>query len=147
MAVTKRGKKSKPSSAADTPAQQQDPREGAPLASFKDTGISNLYEVTKPFKNPEYRSQKRWKNLKQISAHEQAQDWPVEFPTHWSIDAPPSLIPQKKYCDITGLPAKYTDPKTNVRYYSAEVYQIIKTLPPGSEQQYLALRNASVVLR
>src|SRR5208282_4077105 len=36
----------------------------------------------------------------------------------WSdIDAPPSLLPQKKYCDITGLEGKYTDPKTKLRFH------------------------------
>ncbi|KAJ1833658.1 Co-chaperone [Coemansia sp. RSA 2706] len=147
MPVNKRGRKSRPGSAADTP-MHQDPREGEPLASFKTSGITNLYSVAKPFKNAEYKSGRRWKNLKQVVAQEQADsDWPVDFPAYWAIDAPPSLAPQKKYCDITGLPAKYTDPKTNVRYHSAEVYQIVRTLPPGAEQQYLALRNASVTLK
>ncbi|KAJ2615637.1 Co-chaperone [Coemansia sp. RSA 1365] len=147
MPVNRRGKKSRPTSAADTPVQQ-DPREGEPLANFKTTGITNLCNVAKPFKNPEYKSSRRWKNLKQLIAQEQAaSDWPVDFPAYWAIDAPPSLLPQKKYCDITGLSAKYTDPKTNVRYHSAEVYQVIRTLPPGAEQQYLALRNANVTLK
>ncbi|KAJ2857370.1 chromatin-remodeling complex subunit ies6 [Coemansia erecta] len=149
MPAYKRGKKSRPSSAAETPLSQQDAKETAePLASFKESGITNLLSVSKPFKNADYKSNRRWKNLKQIVVQEeQASDWPVDFPTHWNIDAAPSLMPQKKHCDLTGLPARYTDPKTNIRYHSAEVYQLIKTLQPGSEQQYLALRNASVVLK
>ncbi|KAJ1668298.1 Co-chaperone [Coemansia sp. RSA 1813] len=150
MPAHKRGKKSRPSSAAETPTQPQDPREGEPLESFKNTGISNLYSVAKPFKNPAYKSTRRWKNLKQVIAQEQqsgASELPVDFPVYWNIDAPPSLKPQKKYCDITGLPAAYADPKTNIRYYSAEVYQIVRTLPPGTEQEYLALRSAHVTLK
>ncbi|KAJ2503418.1 Co-chaperone [Coemansia sp. RSA 1972] len=147
MPVNKRGRKSRPSSAADTP-QHHDAREGSPLASFKSSGISNLHSVAKPFKNTEYTNSRRWKNLKQVVAQEQADsDWPVDFPAYWAIDAPPSLLPQKKYCDITGLPALYTDPKTNVRYHSAEVYRVVRTLPPGSEQLYLAVRNANVTLK
>lgn len=42
--------------------------------------------------------------------------------------APPSLLPAKKYCDITGLPAKYTDPKTKLRYCGLEVWEVIRTL-------------------
>ncbi|ORX72109.1 hypothetical protein DL89DRAFT_291344 [Linderina pennispora] len=138
MPITKRGKRSRPGSAADTPNAQ----------TSETLGIHNLLEVAKPFKSASYKSQRRWKNLKQVVAQEeQRAEWPVEFPTYWSVDAPPSLMPQKKYCDLTGLPAKYTDPKTNFRYCSAEVYQILKTLPPGAEQQYLALRNANVVLK
>ncbi|KAJ1733519.1 Co-chaperone [Coemansia biformis] len=147
MPVNKRGRKSRPGSAVDTPVSQE-PREGEPLASFKTAGITNLFGVAKPFKNSEYKSGRRWRNLKQVVAQEQASsDWPVDFPTYWAADAPPSLVPQKKYCDITGLPAPYTDPKTSVRYHSAEVYRILRLLPPGSEQQYLALRNASVALK
>ncbi|KAJ2725338.1 chromatin-remodeling complex subunit ies6 [Coemansia sp. Benny D115] len=151
MPAYKRGaKKSRPSSGADTPIHQLDAKESdpQPLASFKQTGISNLNLVAKPFKSSEYKGGRRWKNLKQIVAQEEASgDWPVSFPVYWGVDAAPSLKPQKKYCDITGLPAKYTDPKTNVRYFSAEVYQVVKTLPPGSEQLYLGARNASVVLK
>ncbi|KAJ2615991.1 chromatin-remodeling complex subunit ies6 [Coemansia sp. RSA 1285] len=153
MPAFKRGKKSRPSSAAETSSTpSQGTREtGEPLERFKSTGISNLYSVSKPFKSAEYKSNRRWKNLKQVIAQEQQQQLgerlPVDFPVYWNIDAPPSLKPQKKYCDITGLPAEYTDPKTNIRYHSAEVYQIVRTLPPGTEQEYLALRNASVTLK
>jgi INO80 complex subunit C len=56
----------------------------------------------------------------------------------WSdIDAPPSLLPQKKYCDITGLEGKYTDPKSKLRYHNAEVYAVIQTLPASTDQQVL----------
>ncbi|RKO86144.1 YL1 nuclear protein C-terminal domain-containing protein, partial [Blyttiomyces helicus] len=58
-----------------------------------------------------------------------------------------SLLPQKKYCDVTGLEAPYMDPKTRLRYHSADVYQFIKTLPDFSVQGYLGLRNAAVDLK
>jgi len=62
-----------------------------------------------------------------------------------SIEAPPSLLPARKYCDITGLEARillacgfssrlekvqahYTDPATGLRYYDKNVYQLIKGL-------------------
>src|SRR5579862_1033219 len=54
----------------------------------------------------------------------------------WSdIDAPPSLLPQKKYCDITGLEGKYTDPKTKLRFHNTEVYAVIQTLPASIDQE------------
>lgn len=43
-------------------------------------------------------------------------------------DAHPSLLPTKKYCDITGLPARYTDPKTKLRYHDLEVFNVIRQL-------------------
>lgn len=90
-----------------------------------------------------------------------------------SVEAPPSLRPAKKYCDVTGLlvsldpgiigdhelviavvadqivlviavtsrQAPYTDPKTSLRYHSAEIYEVIKTFAPGIDQAYLALRG------
>ena len=59
----------------------------------------------------------------------------------WSdIDAPPSLLPQKKYCDITGLEGKYTDPKTKLRFYNSEVYAVIQSLPASIDQEVLPER-------
>ena len=67
--------------------------------------------------------------------------------TYTSIQAPPSLKPKTKYCDITGLPAKYTDPKTGLFYFNAEVYQVVKSLNTTQVQEYLAARGANTVLK
>ena len=67
--------------------------------------------------------------------------------TYTSIAAAPSLKPKKKYCDITGLPAKYKDPKTGLFYYNAEVYAVVKGLTTGQVQEYLAARGANTVLK
>lgn len=61
-----------------------------------------------------------------------------------SIDAPPSLKPAKKYSDISGLPAKYRDPITNLYYANAEEYQIVRSLPNDIVSGYLSLRKANV---
>ncbi|PVV04668.1 hypothetical protein BB560_000824 [Smittium megazygosporum] len=107
----------------------------------------NVLELPKPFKNPSYSNSKRIKSAKQLISAEKTRDWPSNFPTMWSIAQPPSLKPAHKYCDVTGLEAAYKDPKTNLRYHSAEIYKAIKILPPGSEQAYLSIRNANVILR
>jgi len=112
----------------------------------------------RPFKSPSTkpRTARRNKNLKQILQDEQkaliaqasAEDYTkasvkgklgrtlrVEG-LQWSdIDAPPSLLPQKKYCDITGLEGKYTDPKTKLRFHNTEVYAVIQTLPASIDQE------------
>ena len=67
--------------------------------------------------------------------------------TYTSIAAAPSLKPKKKYCDITGLPAKYKDPKTGLYYYNAEIYAVVKGLTTGQVQEYLAARGANTVLK
>lgn len=69
--------------------------------------------------------------------------------TYTNIESAPSLHPanQKRYCDITGLPSKYTDPKTKLRYYDREIFAVVRTLPQGAPDQYLAARGANVVLK
>nr|XP_023900335.1 chromatin-remodeling complex subunit IES6-like [Quercus suber]POE50690.1 chromatin-remodeling complex subunit ies6 [Quercus suber] len=67
--------------------------------------------------------------------------------TYTSIAAAPSLKPKKKYCDITGLPAKYTDPKTGLFYHNAEIYKIVKALNTSQVQEYLAIRGANTILK
>ncbi|KAI7956435.1 hypothetical protein MJO28_003530 [Puccinia striiformis f. sp. tritici] len=71
----------------------------------------------------------------------------VNYNTYLVIEAPPSVIPPKKYCDITGLEAPYVDPKTRLRYHNAEVYELIRTFGPGLDQSYLSLRGAHITLR
>lgn len=39
----------------------------------------------------------------------------MSFPDH-NIASPPSLRTPQKYCDLTGLPTSYEDPKTRLRY-------------------------------
>ncbi|KAG0048505.1 chromatin-remodeling complex subunit ies6 [Gryganskiella cystojenkinii] len=110
-------------------------------------GLVNMAHIHKPFKKPGWQPAKKTKNLKQIITLEKAKEWKTSTPTYWNIEALPSMTPQKKYCDITGLEAKYTDPKTRLRYHSTEVYQSIKNQPIGVVQQFLGLRNAAVVLK
>lgn len=86
-----------------------------------------------------------WKRLKQILAAEQ---WPEDNqPTYATIDAPPSVYPSKRFCDLTGVEAKYVDPKTKLRYASADQYAVIRSLPDDVVQAHLAVRNANVVIR
>lgn len=69
--------------------------------------------------------------------------------TYTNIESAPSLHPasQKHYCDITGLPANYTDPKSRLRYVNKEVFDVIRTLPQGVAEKYLEARAAHVVLK
>ncbi|CBX99775.1 hypothetical protein IAQ61_002993 [Plenodomus lingam] len=70
-------------------------------------------------------------------------------PTYTNIESAPSFHPssQKKYCDITGLPAPYTDPKTRLRYYNKEVFGSIRTMPQNVSEGYLAARGAHTILK
>lgn len=69
--------------------------------------------------------------------------------TYTNIESAPSLHPasQKHYCDITGLPAKYADPKSRLRYHDAEMFSVIRTLPQGVPEKYLEARGAHIILK
>jgi INO80 complex subunit C len=69
--------------------------------------------------------------------------------TYTNIESAPSLHPssQRHYCDITGLSAPYTDPKTRLRYHDKEVFALIRTLPQNATEEYLAARGAHTVLK
>ncbi|SAM07257.1 hypothetical protein [Absidia glauca] len=110
-------------------------------------GVLNLTLEKKPFKNTKYTTPKKTKNLKQILTLEKAQEFDLHVPTYQNIECPPSIRPQKKYCDITGLSASYTDPKSGLRYHNSEIYQFVRTLGVPSIQAYLSSRNAAVVLK
>jgi len=108
------------------------------------------------FKNPEFLSKKvvrvgpgrgTNKNLKQIITGERYESYPPGVPTYASIEAPPSSMPVTKYCDVTGLPAKYTDPKSKLFFAGAEVHALINSMPSDSQQALLAIRNGNVQLK
>ncbi|KAI4108432.1 MAG: hypothetical protein L6R37_001036 [Teloschistes peruensis] len=69
--------------------------------------------------------------------------------TYTNIESAPSLHPahQKHYCDITGLPAPYTDPKSRLRYHNKEVFEVVRNLQQGHAEKYLEARGAHVVLK
>jgi len=67
--------------------------------------------------------------------------------TYTNIEGAPSLAPQKRYCDVTGLPAPYTDPKTRLRYHNREVFSTIRGFQQGVAEQYLEARGAHTILK
>uniref|UniRef100_A0A8C6SNN2 INO80 complex subunit C n=1 Tax=Neogobius melanostomus TaxID=47308 RepID=A0A8C6SNN2_9GOBI len=88
-----------------------------------------------------------WKNLKQILALEKTLAWKLTDPTvNYNIEAPPSLKPAKKYSDISGLPANYTDPQTKLRFTSSEEFSYIRLLPSDVVTGYLTLRKATCIV-
>eukprot|EP01112_Ceratiomyxa_fruticulosa_P023589 TRINITY_DN908_c0_g1_i1.p1 TRINITY_DN908_c0_g1~~TRINITY_DN908_c0_g1_i1.p1 ORF type:complete len:156 (-),score=24.24 TRINITY_DN908_c0_g1_i1:59-526(-) len=116
------------------------------------TQTSSPTPIHQPFKNPnferKYESRKKqWKQLKNIVQGENYNLLPVDVATYSNIEVAPSILPSKKYCDFTGLPAPYRDPKTNLRYSSAHFYPFIRSLSDEHVQSYLALRKANIILK
>ena len=88
---------------------------------------------------------KKWtKNLKQILTNDPYQD---EIGSYNSVDVGFSVKKPIKYCDFVGFHANYQDPKTSMRYFNREFYQIIKKMTDGQRDQYLQIRKANVVLK
>lgn len=127
---------------------------------------SNLVSVPSPFKKPSYRKpSRRHKSTRQLFTDEskrinavlqqeqeqQERDGKqksIPKVTHFNVNAPPSLKPHKKYCDITGLQGFYRSPVNNLRYYNSEVYRlVVKPMPAGVDQEYLKLRGDHFVLK
>lgn len=67
--------------------------------------------------------------------------------TYTNIESAPSLAHAKRYCDVTGLPAPYLDPKSRMRYHNKEIFGLIRSLPQGTAEQFLEARNAHTVLK
>jgi INO80 complex subunit C len=67
--------------------------------------------------------------------------------TYTNIESAPSLAHAKTYCDVTGLPSPYLDPKTRLRYHNREVFALIRSLPQGVAEMYLEARGAHTVLK
>ncbi|KAJ3519353.1 hypothetical protein NM688_g9312 [Phlebia brevispora] len=129
----------------------------------------------RPFKNPHYSKNvnRRTKNLKTVLTQErererlererrrQEKDEKMEvdgetptdtipeedLPTYSSIEAPPSVLPQRKYCDITGLEGPYTDPATGLRYHDKSIYDIIKSLSASAAKDYLSARGVNPIVK
>ncbi|XP_023258840.1 INO80 complex subunit C [Seriola lalandi dorsalis] len=129
-------------------------------AGSVDSGPTATTESTAkppPFKDPSFmhsgiggaaagKKNRTWKNLKQILALERTLPWKLNDPNYYNIDAPPSLKPAKKYSDISGLPANYTDPQTKLRFTSSEEFSYIRLLPTDVVTGYLALRKATCIV-
>ncbi|KAF8218255.1 hypothetical protein K438DRAFT_21953 [Mycena galopus ATCC 62051] len=127
-------------------------------------------EAPRPFKNPHYakKTSRRSKNLKAVLTQEREREkaererrrlekiesgmdvdgeQEEEIPTYTSIEAPPSLLPPRHYCDITGLEAPYTDPATKLRYHDKSIYELIKGLSASSVKEYLAARGVNSIVK
>lgn len=127
------GKRGRPNNASE--------RQGDPYLYL------DLNMVPKPFKRPAnikpLKKAGKSKNFRQIVNSEKVLDLPFNFPSFLTIDAPPSLLPQTKYCDITGLLAPYTYKDRGVRFHDEQIFQFLKTLDQAVVNSYLSLRNAA----
>lgn len=62
-------------------------------------------------------------------------------PSYSSIQAGPTHYPVKKFCDITGVEAPYTDPASKLLYAHPSLYPRIRHMPEHVVAQFLAART------
>ncbi|KAN0138646.1 hypothetical protein V8E53_003634 [Lactarius tabidus] len=70
-----------------------------------------------------------------------------DIPSYLSIEAPPSVLPQRRYCDITGLEAPYTDPITGLRFHDKSIYELIKGLSASAAKDHLGARGVNPIVK
>jgi hypothetical protein len=130
-----------------TPTPEQRPHLQHNMAALDPISAASMHGTIMTFKSSSYERPKP-KPLKQmLMQHSAAPPANVNAPTFTNIEATPSLLPAKRYCDITGLPSNYCDPVTKARYYNQEVFEKVKRLGVDGSQPYLALRNSEIVLK
>jgi INO80 complex subunit C len=64
-----------------------------------------------------------------------------------SLEAGPSVLPKKKYCDVTGLESKYVDPRSGLRYYNSDIFKLVQNFTEPLKNQYLSLRKALFIIK
>ncbi|KAI0030445.1 hypothetical protein K488DRAFT_54226, partial [Vararia minispora EC-137] len=138
-------------------------QEGTPQAPVRSLSEQLSYlHAPRPFKNPAYTKNagRRAKNVKAVLAQEReraraaaermavdGEEQDMDPLTYLSIEAPPSVVPAKHYCDITGLEAPYTDPATGLRFHDKSVYELIKGLTTSAAREYLVARGVNPVVK
>ena len=60
----------------------------------------------------------------------------------YQVDAGPSSLPKKRYCDITGFETNYCDKESGLYFENLAIYQYMKTMPKSVKDQLLAMRKA-----
>ncbi|EKX46130.1 hypothetical protein GUITHDRAFT_152532, partial [Guillardia theta CCMP2712] len=111
------------SSRVRLPRSTEAAKEGLPKKRGRSSQQESAEPVPVPHKLPfklhtmkthDKAKKKQSRGLKKIIESEGFDKMSLEVATYSSIEAPPSILPSKKYCDLTGLGARYTDPQTKL---------------------------------
>ncbi|XP_030379183.1 INO80 complex subunit C [Scaptodrosophila lebanonensis] len=104
--------------------------------------MDSLPKPRRSFKKPfAFPKNCTYRPLRQINNMERNLKLPADQPTYFTIKAPPSLLPAKKYSDISGLPAPYVDPHSKLRYSNSDEYASMQHMPSDIINGYLTLRG------
>ncbi len=106
--------------------------------SFKN---KNFESKIRPRTEKNYRNSKNMKNL-----GKEGKD-AISYKIYCDIEAGPSILPKKKYCDFTGLISNYNELHTGIRYYNSQIYKMSQNIPQPIKDQYLNIRKALIRLK
>lgn len=68
----------------------------------------------------------------------------ISYKIYQELEAGPSVLPKKKYCDLTGLEAPYSEINTGIRFYNADIYKEFQNMSQPIKNQYLNIRRALI---
>ncbi|KAI4291341.1 INO80 complex subunit C [Pancytospora philotis] len=51
-----------------------------------------------------------------------------------------SVMPPRRLCDFTGLPAPYTCPRTSLRFFNLSVYKYLRSLSSEHSENYYSIK-------
>ena len=88
-----------------------------------------------------YRNSKNMKNL-----GKEGKD-AISYKIYCDIEAGPSILPKRKYCDFTGLTSNYNELHTGIRYYNSQIYKMSQNIHQPIKDQYLNIRKALIRLK
>ncbi|XP_068632145.1 INO80 complex subunit C [Battus philenor] len=111
-----------------------------------DSEKSHCFKVENKFLVKSGCKKRMWRSLKQILTAERSLPWQNDAVLYYSINAPPTFKPTKKYSDISGLPAPYIDRHSKLYYSNVEEFTTIRSLPMDITAGYLQLRGANTIV-
>ncbi len=103
------------------------------MAGFRDAEWERLKGEMKPQK-----ASRQNKGLKALALAEQGSSLPFHYMT---IEAPQSLKPAKKYCDLTGFETRYMDKATGLLYHDRYVLSKVKAMSRPLCESLVGLRT------
>ena len=60
----------------------------------------------------------------------------LSYKIYCDIEAGPSILPKRKYCDFTGLTSNYNELHTGIRYYNSQIYKMSQNIPLITQLYY-----------
>ena len=71
----------------------------------------------------------------------------ISYKIYQDVEAGPSILPKKKFCDFTGFETNYTEINTGIRFYNSQIYKLFQNMSQPVKDQYLNIRKALIRLK